>query len=135
VPAAWIAPIWSALFFGGWAFLYFMVPLAITGRTFGKAVVGLRVVGRHGAPLQAGQAIVRVLVLPLSIVLLGLGLLGAVFGRERRTLHHVAARSVEVIDWGDRPAALPAPLNNWLTQREQQRSADSHPATDVESSP
>ena len=129
-----VAPIWSALLLGGWAFVYFMVPLALTGRTFGKAVVGLRVVGRDGAPLHVGAAVVRVLVLPLSIVLLGLGLLGAVFGRHRRTLHDVAARSVEVIDWGDRPAALPTPLNNWLIHRQQQ-SVGSQLAADVESSP
>ena len=129
-----IAPIWSALFFAGWAFVYFMVPLALTGRTFGKAVVGLRVVGRDGVPLHAGHAIVRVLVLPLSIVLLGLGLVGAVFGRHRRTLHDIAAGSVEVIDWGDRPAALPTPLNNWLNHRQRQ-SVDGQPAADGTSSP
>jgi uncharacterized RDD family membrane protein YckC len=119
-----IAPVWSALLLGGWAFLYFAVPMAVSGRTFGKAVVGLRVVGRDGAPLGPGHAIVRVLVLPVSFLLFGLGLVGAVFGRRRRTLHDVAARSVEVIDWGDRPAALPTPLNNWLVHR-QQRSATS----------
>ncbi len=117
---ATIAPIWSAVLLGGWAFIYFTVPLALTGRTFGKAVVGLRVVGRDAAPLRVGQAIVRVLVLPVSFLILGLGLVGAVFGRHRRTLHDVAARSVEVIDWGDRPAALPTPLDNWLTHRQDQ---------------
>ena len=95
---ATIAPIWSAVLLGGWAFIYFTVPLALTGRTFGKAVVGLRVVGRDAAPLRVGQAIVRVLVLPVSFLILGLGLVGAVFGRHRRTLHDVAARSVR----GDR---------------------------------
>jgi uncharacterized RDD family membrane protein YckC len=127
-----IAPIWSALLLGGWAFMYFTVPLALAGRTFGKAVVGLRVVGRDGSPLRLGQAIIRVLVLPLSIVLLGLGLVGALFGRHRRTLHDVAARSVEVIDWGDRPAALPTPINNWLTKRQQQ-SLGTQPAADASS--
>jgi uncharacterized RDD family membrane protein YckC len=115
-----IDPLWSALAFGGWAFMYFATPMALTGRTFGKAVVGLRVVRGDGSPLRASQAIVRVLVLPCSFVLLGLGLVGAVFGRHRRTLHDLAAGSVEVIDWGDRPAALPTPLNNWLVRRREQ---------------
>ena len=36
-----------------------------------------------------GRVVLRVLLLPLSIALLGLGLLGAVFGRRRRTLHDI----------------------------------------------
>jgi hypothetical protein len=95
----------------------------LTGRTVAKAVVGLRVVRRDGSPLRVRQAVVRVLVLPISFILLGLGLIGAVFGRHRRTLHDLAAGSVEVIDWGDRPAALPTPLNNWLEQRQDQAYA------------
>jgi uncharacterized RDD family membrane protein YckC len=113
-----IAPIWSALLLVGWTFVYFVVPLTLTGRTFGKGVVGLRVVGAEGTPLPAGRAVVRVLVLPVSIALLGLGLVGAVFGRRRSTLHDVAARSAVVIDWGDRPADLPIKLDNWLTRRD-----------------
>jgi uncharacterized RDD family membrane protein YckC len=127
-----LPPLWSAVLLSGWAFVYFAVPMALTGRTFGKAVVGLRVVGRHGAPLRPGQAIVRVLVLPISFLLLGLGLVGAIFGRRRRTLHDVAAHSVEVIDWGDRPAALPTALNNWMARRQQQNAIPSQPlATDT----
>jgi uncharacterized RDD family membrane protein YckC len=106
----------SALLLGSWAFSYFAIPLAMTGRTFGKGVVGLRVVRRDGTPLLPGQAVVRTLVLPFSWLFLGLGLLGGVFGRERRTLHDVAARTTEVIDWGDRPAALPTPLARWIDQ-------------------
>jgi uncharacterized RDD family membrane protein YckC len=109
----------SALVFGVWAFVYFAVPMAFTGRTFAKAVVGLRVVRSDGAPLHVDQAAIRVLVLPFSFLLLGLGLVGAVFGRRRRALHDLAARSVEVIDWGDRPAAIPTPLNEWLERRRE----------------
>ncbi len=111
---------WAVLFFVGWALLYFAVPLALTGRTLGKAVVGLRVVKRNGGPIEFRHALVRVIVLPFSIALLGLGLIGGVFGRQRRTLHDVVAGTVEVIDWGDRPAALPSPISNWLEQRQSQ---------------
>jgi hypothetical protein len=47
-------------------------------------------------------------------LLLGLGLVGVVIGRERRALHDVFAGSVVVYDWGDRPAELPAPLTRWI---------------------
>ncbi len=112
--------------FGGalflvWAFSFFAIPLAMTGRTFGKAVVGLRVVRRDGAPVPASRVALRVLALPFSTLLLGAGLIGGVFGRERRTLHDVIAGTTEVIDWGDRPAALPTPLARWI---EQHRPAD-----------
>lgn len=107
-----------------WTFAYYTVPLAIAGRTLGKAIVGLRVVTREGQPLRARQAVVRVLVLPFSFALLGLGLVGAVFGRERRALHDLAAGSAEVIDWGDRSAALPSPISRWLEQRGSRTSAE-----------
>ena len=121
--------LWSAIIFVVWAYAYFAVQLALTGRTFGKAVVGLRVVRRDGKPLHAGQAAVRVLVLPFSILLLGLGLIGGVIGRERRTLHDVAATATEVTDWGDRPAAIPSPLNKWLDRR-QRGHASNEPTHD-----
>jgi len=108
---------WSTLVFLAWLFVYFAIPMAVSGRTFGKTIVGVQVVQRDGAPLRAGQAVVRVLTLPLSLLIFGLGLIGVPFGREHRALHDVIAGSAEVIDWGDRPAELPGPLSSWLARR------------------
>ena len=115
---------WSAALLTAWSFLYFAVPLAVTGRTLGKAAVGLRIVRRDGTPLRPFQAVVRVLVLPVSLASFGLGLIGGVIGRHRRTLHDLVAGSAEVIDWGDRPAALPGPLTDWLARRQHADSLD-----------
>lgn len=104
------------LLLGGLLFLYFWGALTLAGRTAGKALIGLRVVSRDGQPLTPRQAFVRTLVLPVSIVTI-VGLIGVVVGRERRALHDVAAGSVVVFDWGDRPAELPAPLTRWLADR------------------
>lgn len=124
-----LAPPWSTLLFVAWTLTYYIAPTAATGRTLGKAIVGLRVVTRDGGPLHLYQAIVRVLVLPVSFALLGIGLLGAVFGRHRRTLHDLVAGSAEVIDWGDRAAALPTPISNWLARRtDDAPSPDATPA-------
>jgi uncharacterized RDD family membrane protein YckC len=112
---------WSGALLVGWAFVYFAVPTALTGRTFGKAVIGLRVVTSDGAPLPAFRVALRVVTLPLSFALFGLGLVGAVIGRRRRTLHDVTATSAVIIDWGDRPASIPNPLNNWLVERAASR--------------
>ncbi|MBW3605321.1 MAG: RDD family protein [Actinobacteria bacterium] len=102
--------------FIAWLFLYWWAGTAVAGRTPGMAVVGLRIVTREGLPLSGRRASVRVLVLPLSIALLGLGLIGIVVDRERRGLHDVAAGSTVVYDWGDRKATLPTPLARWLAR-------------------
>ena len=108
--------VWAAGF-GVWAYTYMAVGLAITGRTPGKSLLGLKVVTRTGQPLGVGRASARVLAEPLSFVAFGLGLVGIVIGRERRALHDVIAGTAVVYDWGDRPAELPAPLTRWLERR------------------
>lgn len=100
-----------------WSFVYLVVGLTVSGRTVGKAVVGLKVVCRDGAPLTPARAVLRVLALPLSFAILGLGFLGVLIGRERRALHDVISGAAVVYDWGDRPAELPSPLTNWLARK------------------
>jgi uncharacterized RDD family membrane protein YckC len=82
-----------------WAVLYFAVPWAVSGRTPGMLLLGLRVVRRDGSPLDPGHAFLRALTLPLSFLLLGLGLIGIVVGREHRALHDVLARTTVVYAW------------------------------------
>lgn len=108
--------IWWFVGLGVWMYLYSFVSLALTGRTLGKGLLGLRVVERDGDPLLARSALIRSLVLPISFII-PLGLVGAVLGRERRTLHDVAAGSVVVYDWGDRPAEMPSPLARFIERR------------------
>ena len=99
-----------------WAFLYVFVALAVAGRTFGKAAVGLRVVRADGLPISARQALIRTLVLPFSFVFLGIGLLMILLQREHRALHDLAAGTAVVTDWGDRTAELSAPLAAFLSR-------------------
>jgi uncharacterized RDD family membrane protein YckC len=109
--------LWWWVGFGAWAFMYSTVALTLTGRTVGKALVGLKVVTRQGAPLGPGRAALRVLFFPLSMALVGLGYLGILLGRERRALHDVIAGTAVVYDWGDRPAEMPAPLTRFLERK------------------
>ena len=97
--ASWIA---LAL----WAFIYFAYPLAVAGRTFGMAVVGVRVVRADGRELSTGHAVVRVLALPLSFVFLGLGLLLIVLRADRRALHDLIAGSAVVYAWDAKAARV-----------------------------
>lgn len=108
------------LLFTTWAFFYGSISLAVAGRTFGMGVVGLRVVSKEGLPLHLGQAVVRVLSMPLSFFFFGLGFIGLLIGKRRRALHDVIAGAVVVYDWGDRPAEMSAPLTRWLVKREDQ---------------
>lgn len=87
------------------------------GRTFGKAVVGLRVVGEDGSTLTGGRALVRTLVFPVSVAVAGLGLLLILFQKRHRALHDLAARTAVVYDWGDREAQVPVPITRFLERR------------------
>ncbi len=111
------------LVFGGYSmfsFFYFWIGLSITGRSIGKGIVGLKVVGLSGAPITPGRAFVRQLVYPISFIL-GLGLISVVLGKNRRALHDWAGRDKVLYDWGDRPAELPAPLTAWVRNHSEDR--------------
>jgi uncharacterized RDD family membrane protein YckC len=102
----------------GYAFCYFWLSQAITGHTVSQTLFGLKVVRTDGSPLKPGAAAIRTIVLPFSFLLFGIGALMALVDRRRRALQDVAAGSAVVYDWGDRPAALPAPLTRYLDKRQ-----------------
>lgn len=89
-----------------WLFTYFALPLAMTGRTAGKGILGLRVVRADGVDLDPARAAVRTLVYPLSFLLFGLGLLLGLVQRERRCLHDLLAGTAVVYAWDARTARL-----------------------------
>jgi uncharacterized RDD family membrane protein YckC len=108
---------WWAIVLAIWAFVYLWIGPSIAGRTLGMSLVGLRVVSNDGSAISQRQSFIRVLTLPLSVVLLGVGLLMAVFGERRKALHDHFGRTCVVYDWGERPAEMPAPLTQWLAGR------------------
>lgn len=107
--------------------LYHVGSLVVAGRTPGKAVIGLRVVQRSGAPLRVGQAVRRVVTFPLTFATLGLGFVGLFVGTERRALHDVLGGTVVVYDWGTRVAELPTALSEYLVRA----GADIAPSDDT----
>ena len=109
----WRAGVLGFVGFSAWLFLYLWIGVAISGRTLGMSVLGIKVVGREGRPVSPGHAAIRALVLPLSVVTI-VGALGVIFDQRQRALHDLAAKTAVVYDWGDRPAELPAPLSQWL---------------------
>jgi uncharacterized RDD family membrane protein YckC len=89
-----------------WAFLYFAYPQAVSGRTCGMGVVGVRVVRDDGSELSSRRAVVRVLTLPLSFLLLCFGLFLIVLRGDRRALHDLIAGSAVVYAWDARASRI-----------------------------
>ena len=96
-----------------WEFLYFSYQWALSGRTIGMAVLGIRVVSADGAPVSTRQAVLRTLTLPLSFLLLGLGFLGILTNRHRRAWHDRLAGTAVVYSWDARAARL-----RWLAKQD-----------------
>ncbi|HJQ33863.1 MAG TPA: RDD family protein [Pyrinomonadaceae bacterium] len=79
------------------AFLNFVVIAALTGRTLGKWLAGLRIERKDGEPQSYARALVRHLVgYPLTLLTLGLGFLLAAFHPQGRALHDLLAGTVVV---------------------------------------
>jgi uncharacterized RDD family membrane protein YckC len=89
-----------------WQFFYFGYSWAAGGKTFGMAVLGIRVVRRDGLVIDPWRGVVRALVFPLSFLLFGLGFLGILVGREHRALQDVIAGTAVVYSWDARSARL-----------------------------
>jgi uncharacterized RDD family membrane protein YckC len=89
-----------------WEFLYFAYSWAASGKTFGMALLGVRVISADGAAATGRQAVIRTLAFPLSFLLLGLGFLGIVLQRDRRALHDLIAGTAVIYAWDARAARL-----------------------------
>jgi uncharacterized RDD family membrane protein YckC len=77
---------------------YFVFFWSVSGSTPGMALVRLRVVGAEGRPIGPGRAFVRLVGLLLSIAIVFLGFLPALFTDRRRALQDFLADTVVVRD-------------------------------------
>ncbi len=111
-----------AIVFVAWQFLYFGYSWAVSGRTFGMAVLGIRVVRADGSELDPRQGVVRALVFPLSFLLCGLGFLGILVQREHRALHDLIAGTAVIYAWDARAARL-----RFLARQAELATGDSPP--------
>ena len=98
--------LWVVLAFFAWEFVYYAYSWAASGKTPGMMIVGVQVVGHDGSYVGARRGLVRTLAFPLSFLLLGLGFLGILLGRDSRALHDVIAGSAVVYTWDAREARL-----------------------------
>jgi len=89
----------TILLFTLWLFIYYAYPWAMSGKTFGMAILGIQVVSGEGARIGGKVAATRTVALPLSFLTLGIGFLPILFGRERRALHDRIAGTAVVYAW------------------------------------
>jgi uncharacterized RDD family membrane protein YckC len=88
------------VFVGG----YFAFFWTLAGQTPGMRLMGLRVVGPHGARPGLARAIVRFVALLVAIIPMFAGLLPILFDAQRRGLQDFVAQTVVVpIDQGSNP--------------------------------
>jgi uncharacterized RDD family membrane protein YckC len=108
--------VWVVLAFFAWEFVYYAYFWTSSGKTPGMFLLGVQVVGDDGSSVGSKRGLVRTLAFPLSFILLGLGFLGILLGRDRRALHDVIAGTAVVYCWDAREARLRS-----LARRERHR--------------
>jgi uncharacterized RDD family membrane protein YckC len=106
-----------------WGFLYYTYQWSLNGKTVGMALLGLQLVRTDGAPVGVRQAAIRTVILPFSVLILGIGLFIGVVQRERRTLQDLGAGTVVVYDWDARAARL-----RWLAKSDKHHPVPGPPA-------
>jgi len=98
--------IWVVLGFFAWEFFYYAYFWTASGKTPGMVLLGVQVVGEEGGHAGTRRGLIRTLAFPLSFILVGLGFLGILLGRDRRALHDVIAGTAVVYCWDAREARL-----------------------------
>jgi uncharacterized RDD family membrane protein YckC len=87
-----------------WEFVYFAYCWAATGKTPGMVVLGIRVVRADGAPAETWRAVVRTLILPISVALFFVSLPLVLVQRAHRAPHDLVAGTAVVYAWDARAA-------------------------------
>lgn len=80
---------------------YFFITVAVTGRTVGKALMGIRVVAKDGRRLPVMRSLLRAIAYLISLVPLFGGFLWVLVDSDRRGWHdHIAGSRVVFADSG-----------------------------------
>jgi uncharacterized RDD family membrane protein YckC len=87
-----------------WEFVYFAYCWAATGKTPGMVVLGIRVVRADGAHAEPWRAVVRTLILPISVALFFVSLPLILLQRAHQAPHDLVAGTAVVYAWDARAA-------------------------------
>lgn len=83
---------------------YFVMFWSLTGRTLGKMVMGLRVIGPTGSPPSVGKSFVRLIGYGVSMLAFWMGYLWIIIAVDRRAWHDHMANTWVVYDFERRSA-------------------------------
>ena len=83
------------------AVIYLTLAWCVTGRSYGDALFGLRVVNRHGGRMNVVTAAVRAAL----YFFFPIGLFWAVISHKNRSLQDIVLHTSVVYDWAPAPAA------------------------------
>jgi uncharacterized RDD family membrane protein YckC len=78
--------------------IYFTIFHGMTGQTFGKMILSIRVVMVDGTAIGYRRAFLRFLGYIISILLFGFGFLWAIFNKNRQCLHDRIAKTIVIRD-------------------------------------
>jgi uncharacterized RDD family membrane protein YckC len=82
-------------------FAYFFITVAVTGRTVGKALMGIQIVAKDGRSLPVLRSLLRTVAYVISLVPLFGGFLWILIDNDRRGWHdHIAGSRVVFADSG-----------------------------------
>ena len=84
--------------------LYLAFSWAGTGRTYGGALLGVRVVNRHGARMRLPGAILRAIL----CIVFPIGLLWVAVSSANRSVQDLIFRTSVIYDWSPRPEPEPS---------------------------
>jgi uncharacterized RDD family membrane protein YckC len=87
-----------------WLFVYFAYCWATTGKTPGMVLLGIRVVRADGAHAEPWRAVVRTLILPISVALFFVSLPLVLLQRAHQAPHDLVAGTAVVYAWDARAA-------------------------------
>jgi uncharacterized RDD family membrane protein YckC len=85
--------------------IYFFGLVAVTGRTIGKSVMGIRVVRADGTRLSAARSFLRVIAYLVSLLPVFAGFVWVLFDRDRRGWHDHLVGSRVVYEPAERDLA------------------------------
>ncbi len=107
--------------------IYSILAWLLVGKTVGKALMGLRVLGRDGRKLTWRQAIIRALAYYVSALPLFLGYLWVLVDDERQTWHDRLAKTIVVYEWDARyEERLVGAVRHLSDSAERRQAAQEH---------
>lgn len=82
---------------------YFVMFWSLTGRTFGKMIMGLRIIGPEGHPPTVGKSFIRLIGYGVSMLAFWMGYLWILVDDDRQAWHDHMANTWVIYDFERRP--------------------------------